>query len=274
MSGPRPVRAPRGTELTCKGWPQEAALRMLMNNLDPEVAERPDDLVVYGGTGKAARNWAAFDAIVREPARPRGRRDAAGAVGPAGRGLPHARLGAAGAARQLQPGAGLGDLGGVPPARAARPDDVRPDDRRLVDLHRHPGHPAGHVRDVRRGRRRAAAATLAGTITLTAGLRRDGRRAAARRHHERRRRALRRRATRAGSTGGSSTATSTCRPPTSTTALALAVEARDAGRALSIGVVGNAAEVLARAAAPRRPDRRRDRPDQRARPAVATCRPG
>ena len=63
-SGPRPVRAPRGTTLRCRGWVQEAALRMLMNNLDPEVAERPDDLVVYGGTGKAARNWAAFDAIV------------------------------------------------------------------------------------------------------------------------------------------------------------------------------------------------------------------
>ncbi|MDH5760818.1 MAG: urocanate hydratase [Gemmatimonadota bacterium] len=60
----RTVRAPRGTEISCKGWTQEAALRMLMNNLDPEVAERPDDLVVYGGTGKAARNWEAFDAIV------------------------------------------------------------------------------------------------------------------------------------------------------------------------------------------------------------------
>ena len=63
-AGARPVRAPRGTELTCKGWPQEAAMRMLMNNLDPEVAERPDDLVVYGGTGRAARSWAAFDALV------------------------------------------------------------------------------------------------------------------------------------------------------------------------------------------------------------------
>ncbi|HZQ26211.1 MAG TPA: urocanate hydratase [Acidimicrobiales bacterium] len=62
--GARPVRAPRGTTLRCQGWPQEAALRMLMNNLDPEVAERPDDLVVYGGTGRAARSWAAFDAIV------------------------------------------------------------------------------------------------------------------------------------------------------------------------------------------------------------------
>jgi urocanate hydratase len=64
MKGARPVRAPRGPELSCRGWPQEAALRMLMNNLDPEVAERPDDLVVYGGTGRAARSWEAFDAIV------------------------------------------------------------------------------------------------------------------------------------------------------------------------------------------------------------------
>jgi urocanate hydratase len=60
----RTVRAPRGAELSCKGWPQEAALRMLMNNLDPEVAERPDDLVVYGGRGQAARSWEAFDALV------------------------------------------------------------------------------------------------------------------------------------------------------------------------------------------------------------------
>ncbi|HEY4238280.1 MAG TPA: urocanate hydratase [Kofleriaceae bacterium] len=60
------IRAPHGTQLTCKGWPQEAALRMLMNNLDPDVAERPQDLVVYGGTGKAARSWDDFHAIVRE----------------------------------------------------------------------------------------------------------------------------------------------------------------------------------------------------------------
>ncbi|MCR4424764.1 MAG: urocanate hydratase [Firmicutes bacterium] len=61
----RVVKAPRGREISCRGWQQEAALRMLMNNLDPEVAERPDDLIVYGGTGKAARNWPAFEAIVR-----------------------------------------------------------------------------------------------------------------------------------------------------------------------------------------------------------------
>ncbi len=65
MEGARPVRAPRGTSLTARSWQTEAPLRMLMNNLDPEVAERPDDLVVYGGTGRAARSWNAFDAMVR-----------------------------------------------------------------------------------------------------------------------------------------------------------------------------------------------------------------
>jgi len=64
-AGSRPVRAPRGTQLSALGWQQEAPLRMLMNNLDPEVAERPNDLVVYGGTGRAARSWEAFDALVR-----------------------------------------------------------------------------------------------------------------------------------------------------------------------------------------------------------------
>src|SRR5437867_9973064 len=59
-----PFRAPRGKQISCKGWPQEAALRMLMNNLDPEVAERPEELIVYGGTGKAARNWEAFHRLV------------------------------------------------------------------------------------------------------------------------------------------------------------------------------------------------------------------
>src|SRR5437763_1342623 len=61
---PRTVRAPRGPEISCRGWEQEAAMRMLMNNLDPEVAERPDELVVYGGRGKAARSWQAFEDIV------------------------------------------------------------------------------------------------------------------------------------------------------------------------------------------------------------------
>ncbi|HEV8421835.1 MAG TPA: urocanate hydratase [Chthoniobacterales bacterium] len=66
MTQKRTIRAPRGNELSCKSWQQEAALRMLMNNLDPEVAEKPENLIVYGGTGRAARSWEAFDAIVRE----------------------------------------------------------------------------------------------------------------------------------------------------------------------------------------------------------------
>src|SRR5678809_1113803 len=63
--GTRIIRAPRGATLSCKGWAQEAALRMLMNNLDPDVAERPEELVVYGGSGKAARNWERYEALVR-----------------------------------------------------------------------------------------------------------------------------------------------------------------------------------------------------------------
>src|ERR671934_1956915 len=65
MSGKRIIHAPRGSERSCKGWHQEAAMRMLMNNLDPDVAENPAELVVYGGTGRAARSWEAFDALVR-----------------------------------------------------------------------------------------------------------------------------------------------------------------------------------------------------------------
>src|SRR5262247_3568651 len=64
MTQTRSIRAPKGSEISCKGWHQEAALRMLMNNLDPDVAEKPDELIVYGGTGKAARDWRSFDAIV------------------------------------------------------------------------------------------------------------------------------------------------------------------------------------------------------------------
>src|SRR3989454_2229469 len=65
MSGKRIIHSPRGNECSCNGWHQEAAMRMLMNNLDPEVAENPGKLIVYGGTGRAARSWEAFDAIVR-----------------------------------------------------------------------------------------------------------------------------------------------------------------------------------------------------------------
>ena len=82
------IRAPRGTELSAKSWLTEAPLRMLMNNLDPDVAERPGELVVYGGIGRAARDWDAFDRIVATLRRARSRRDAARPVGQAGRRVP------------------------------------------------------------------------------------------------------------------------------------------------------------------------------------------
>ena len=132
-------------------WLTEAPLRMLMNNLDPEVAENPAELVVYGGIGRAARNWECFDAIVAALRRARRRRIAADPVGQAGRRVPHACRCAARADRQFEPRAALGDVGALQRARPQGPDDVRPDDGRLVDLHRQPGHRAGHVRDVRRG---------------------------------------------------------------------------------------------------------------------------
>src|SRR5438874_793400 len=219
----RVVRAPRGIGLHCLAWPQEAAFRMIQNNLDPDVAERPDELIVYGGTGRAARSWQAFDRILAtlkrlkddetllvqsgKPVRvfrthewaPRvlisnamlvpkwatweefraleamgltmygqmtagswiyidtqgilqssdpcdaeaaeGRRDAPRAIGEARRRLPHARVGAAGADLERDARPEVGDLGGIPGARGDGPDDVRADDRRIVDLHRHPGHP-------------------------------------------------------------------------------------------------------------------------------------
>ena len=143
----RVIRAARGSQLNCRSWPQEAAWRMLHNNLDPDVAERPDELVVYGGTGKAARDWPSFDAIVRTLQDLDDDETLLVQSGPAGRRAADPRVGAAGADRQLQPGRRVGQLGRVPPAGAARPDHVRADDRRLVDLHRHPGHPPGHLRD-------------------------------------------------------------------------------------------------------------------------------
>src|SRR5579883_2034182 len=132
-SGPRTVRAPRGTALTAKSWLTEAPIRMIMNNLDPDVAEKPDELIVYGGIGKAARNWECFDRIVEtlknldedetllvQSGKPVG-------------------------VFKIHPGAALGNLGGFPRTRPQGPDDVRPDDCRFVDLHRQPGYHTGDV---------------------------------------------------------------------------------------------------------------------------------
>ena len=150
------IRAPRGNQLRCKGWHQEAALRCLMNNLDPDVAERPDELVVYGGAGKAARNWECF------------RRDRASnctSLGddetllvqsgkPVGVFRTHEYAPRVLIANSNLVGA-LGQLGTFPRTRTQGPDDVRPDDGGQLDLHRHAGHRAGHVRNFRRDGRQA-----------------------------------------------------------------------------------------------------------------------
>ncbi len=126
---------------------------MLMNNLDPEVAERPQDLVVYGGTGRAARSWEAFDAIV---ASLRGLEDDETLLVQSGKPVAVFRT-HEWAPRVLIANANLvpdwADVGRVPPPRGARPDHVRPDDGRVVDLHRHPGDPPGHLRVLLRHRR-------------------------------------------------------------------------------------------------------------------------
>ena len=128
-----------------KGWQQEAALLMLENNLHPDVAERPEDLVVYGGIGKAARNQAALAAIKAELMRLESDETLLVQSGkPVGvfethEAAPRVLI----ANSNLVPR--LGDVGRVPAAGRARADDVRADDRGLLDLHRDPGHPAGHV---------------------------------------------------------------------------------------------------------------------------------
>ena len=172
MAG-RTIRAPRGTERSCRGWVQEAALRMLMNNLDPEVAERPEDLVVYGGTGKAARDWASLRPDRRQRSAGAGRRrDAAGPVGQAGGRPAHPPD----APRVLIANSNLVGRWATwehfRELESEGPDDVRPDDRRLVDLHRHAGHPAGHLRDLRPGRAApTSAATISrGRLVLSGGL--------------------------------------------------------------------------------------------------------
>src|SRR5688572_4135321 len=155
----RHVSAPRGAARSCKVWPQEAALRMLMNNLDPEVAERPDELIVYGGSGRAARSWEAFDAIVD-------------------------------ALKRLENDETLVVQSGKPVA-IFRTHPWSPRviiANALLVPHRHAGHPPGHLRDTG-GTRPASFWWRAGR---TAGRdrrpRRHGRRAAARRHNERRHR--------------------------------------------------------------------------------------
>ena len=160
---------------------------------------------------------------------PRRRRDAARAVRQAGRRDAHARVGAARADRELQPRARLGHLGRVPPARGPRADDVRPDDRGVVDLHRHAGDPAGHLRVLRRDRAPALRRLARRDDHADRRPRRDGRRAAAGGHDERRRRAVRRGRPAPDPSAGSRRATSTRWPTASTTRSRAAAPRRPSG---------------------------------------------
>ena len=268
MADARPVQAPRGTTLTCKGWPQEAAMRMLMNNLDPEVAEHPDQLIVYGGSGRAARSWDAFDAIVASLRDLEGDETLLVQSGkPVGVLRTHEW-----APRVLIANSNLvpavGHLGGVPPPGGGRADHVRADDRRVLDLHRHPGHPAGHLRDVRRRRRQAVRRHAGRDHHADRRPRRHGRRPAARRHHERRRRARASTATRPGSARRIEHGyLDVARPTTSTTPCAGPPRPRRPGRAAVHRAARQRRRDRPAAAADGAPDRHRHRPDLGPRPA-------
>ena len=162
---PRVIRAPRGRTLHARSWLTEAPLRMLMNNLDPEVAERPQDLVVYGGIGTRRPELGVLSRDRRDADGAAGRRDAARPVGKARRRVPDPCGCATGSDRELQPRPQMGRLGAFQRARSQRPHDVRPDDGRFVDLYRHAGHRAGHLRDLRGGRAsNISAVTLRGRL--------------------------------------------------------------------------------------------------------------
>ena len=181
----RTIRAPRGATLTCKNWLIEAAYRMIQNNLDPEVAFDPDHLIVYGGRGRAARNWECYRRHPGLAARSGARRDVARPVGQAGRRLQDPRRRPTRADRQLEHRAALGHAGKLRQVGGRGPDHVRPDDRRKLDLHRHAGHPAGHLRDLRRAGPAARLGHAQGQARAHRGPGRDGRRATAGRDDER-----------------------------------------------------------------------------------------
>ena len=149
---PTSIRAPRGNQISCKGWQQEAAMRMLMNNLDDEVAERPKDLVVYGGTGRAARSWEAYRAIVATLKTLDNDETLLVQSGkPVGVFKTHDH-----APRVLIANSNLvghwSNWEKFNELERAGPDDVRPDDRRIVDLHRLPRHCSGNIRNIFRRR--------------------------------------------------------------------------------------------------------------------------
>ena len=168
MKGARPVVAPHGTTRTARSWMTEAPLRMLMNNLDPENAERPDDLVVYGGTGRAARDWACFDAMVRTLTT-LADDETMLVQSQAGRGLAHPRMGAASADSKLQPGRGGATWPEFRRLEQVRFDHVRADDGGSWIYIGTQGIVQGTYETFAAAADKRFNGTLAGTLTLTGG---------------------------------------------------------------------------------------------------------
>ncbi len=262
-----PIHAPHGTELSALSWQTEAPLRMLMNNLDPENAERPEDLVVYGGTGKAARSWEAYDALVRTL---RTLKDDETMLVQSGKPVGVMRT-HEWAPRVLIANSNLvGDWANWEEFRRLEDLGLTMYGQMtagFVDLHRHPGDPAGHLRDVRRGGRQAVRRDPGRDHHPDRRPRRHGRRPAARRDDERRRRDLRRRRPVADHPADRA-------PLPRRTGLV-----RGGGGGAGCCCARRAASALDRAAGQRRPrlpraagvggtHRHRHRPDLRARPAV------
>ena len=192
-TGPRTVRAPRGDDpvvpqLADRGGAADADEQPRSGG---RRGPRQPRRVRRHGSRRPIVGSVRRDLL--DAARARRRRDAARPVGQAGRSVPHQRVGAAGAPRQLQPRSRVGELDRVPPPRVTRPDDVRADDRRLVDLHRHPGDPPGHVRVLRRDRPAQVRWIARRDDHRHRRARRNGRRPTAGDHDERRRGAVRRR---------------------------------------------------------------------------------
>ena len=148
MSSYTPIQCTARQYAHCPGWIQEAAKRMLMNNLDPEVAEKPEELIVYGGRGKAARNWECYHTLIDTLDRLKNHETLLVQSGKAVAVLETHPLAPRVLDCKLQPCAALGNMGRVRSAGSRGPDDVRPDDCRLVDLHRDAGNSSGNLRDV------------------------------------------------------------------------------------------------------------------------------
>ena len=274
--GKRVVKAPTGTTISCRGWLQEAALRMIMNNLDPDVAERPDDLVVYGGSGQGRTELgsASTRSSRRSGTSATTRRSSCSRGSPS----PCSRPTVTRRACSSRTRTSCGDWATWDDFRDLEregPHDVRPDDGRQLDLHRHAGHPPGHVRDLRRARAAALRREPRGQVRADRRHGRHGRRAAAGGHHERRRVPRASRSTRTASSKRIATRLLRHgrRLASTKRSTSCATPSREK-RPLSVGLLGNCADVLPGTRAARRQARRRHRPDVRARPAQrATSRP-